>query len=77
MSVEYKDVCLRFTELNTILLRVEVSVQKAGGEAPTDEEPVQIDEQGMHALFQTVDVRFGDKTVSTMSAYPYTTKLQR
>ena len=67
----------RFTDLNSVLLRLEVSVEKSNGEAVADEEPVCIDAEGMHALFETVTVRFNERVVSFMSAYPYTTKLCR
>ena len=68
----------RFTDLNTVLLRLEVSVQKPNGEEPgEDDPPVTIDEQGMHALFQTVTVRFNERAISVMNAYPYTAKLCR
>ena len=68
----------RFTDLNTILLRLEVSVQKPDGGTPgDDDDPVTIDAEGMHALFHSVTVRFNERAVTEMNAYPYTAKLCR
>ena len=67
----------RFTDLNTILLRLELSVQKPNGAAFTVGNNVFLDAGGMHSLFSSCEVRFNDEVVSTMTLYPYTTALSR
>ena len=68
----------RFTDLNTILLSLNVSLVNADETEPNFEEAkVLLDPQGMHSLFSSVEIRFNDKVVSTMTAYPFTTALSR
>ena len=68
----------RFTDLNTILLRLQVSIEKLGDEdLNLAEDKVTLDPGGMHSFFSTVEVKFNDQTVSTMTAYPYTAALSR
>lgn len=67
----------RFTDLNTILLRLEVSFLKPNGDALEAADVVFIDGGGMHSLFSACDVRFNEEVVSSMNAYPYTTALSR
>ena len=68
----------RFTDLNTILLRLTVSLVEADDSEPDFEEiSVIMDPQGIHSLFSSVEVRFNDKVVSTMTSYPFTTALSR
>jgi hypothetical protein len=67
----------RFTDLNTILLRLELGVRKANGTALDATDEVFIDGGGMHSLFSSCDVRFNGEVVSSMTAYPYTTALSR
>ena len=66
----------RFTDLNTILLRLEVTLQLDGADPP-DGRQACLDENGMHSIFSSCDVRFNDVVVSSMQSYPYTSKLCR
>ena len=67
----------RFTDLNTILLRLELGVVKSDGTAFAAGNKVFLDAGGMHSLFSSCEVRFNDKVVSTMTLYPYTTAVSR
>lgn len=67
----------RFTDLNTILLRLEVNVVDGDGEAVEDAKIVCLDTGGMHSIFSSCDVRFNEEVVSTMTAYPFTAALSR
>ncbi len=67
----------RFTDLSTILLRVELGIKDADGDDVDDADEMMIDAGGMHNLFASCDVRFNDESVSTMTNYPYTTALSR
>ena len=67
----------RFTDLNSILLRLELGVVKANGAAMVAANKVFLDAGGMHSLFSSCDVRLNDKVVSSMTLYPYSTALSR
>ena len=75
-----------FTDLNTILLKLEISlVHPNGNPIVTDannangdpEDFVCMDAGGMHSLFKSCDIFLNDESVSTMTAYPYTATLTR
>jgi hypothetical protein len=67
----------RFTDLNTILLRLELSVRKGDDTEIAATDDVFADGGGMHSLFSSCDIYFNDQVVSSMTAYPYTTALSR
>lgn len=67
----------RFTDLNTLLLRLEVSLTDGDGDVVDAAKIVCLDTAGMHGLFSSCDVRFNEEVVSTMTAYPYTATLSR
>ncbi len=67
----------RFTDLNSILLRLELGIRKSNGSDLADTDNVFIDGGGMHSLFSSCDIRFNDDVVSTMSSYPYTAAVSR
>jgi hypothetical protein len=67
----------RFTDLNTLILRLEVSLTDGTGAAVAADKVVCLDTSGMHGLFSACDVRFNEEVVSTMTAYPYTATLSR
>ena len=67
----------RFTDLNTVILRLEVNLVDADGEEVEDDKVVCLDTGGMHSIFSSCDVRFNEEVVSTMTAYPYTAALSR
>ena len=76
----------RFTDLNTIMLRLTVSITLPDGSYPNfvpvpplvqQHQEAWLDPEGMHSLFSTVEVRFNDEVVSTMNMYPFTTALAR
>ena len=68
----------RYTDLNTILLAVEVQLKRVDGEkVDSTKDIVFLDRNGMHSLFTSVEVKFNDKVVSSMSNYPSTSCLSR
>ena len=67
----------RFTDLNVCMLKLEVSIETVDGATPPLASPACLDDQGMHAIFSSCDVRLNEKLVSTMQNYPYTAKLCR
>lgn len=67
----------RFTDLNTVCLRVDCQVLSDNGTPFTEVTDVFFDRNGMHSIFSTCDVRFNDEIVSTMASYPYTSCLSR
>ena len=71
----------RFTDLNKTLLRVTVSVTLPNGNYPdfaaANYQSVWLDPEGIHSLFSSVEVKFNDDTVSTMTMYPFTSALVR
>jgi hypothetical protein len=67
----------RFTDLNTILLRLELRLENSDGTVLEEADKVCLDAGGMHSLFSSCDVRFNEKVVSNMVAYPYSTALSR
>lgn len=67
----------RFTDLNTIILRLEVNVTDADGADVAADKIVCLDSGGIHSIFSSCDVRFNEEVVSTMTAYPYTAALSR
>ena len=71
----------RFTDLNSTMFRLTVSVTMPDGTYPNFaggvHQEVWLDPQGMHSLFSSVEVRFNDEVVSTMTMYPFTTALVR
>ncbi len=68
----------RFTDLNSILLRVEMVAQTLDGtDVDVANHTVFLDQGGMHSCFASADVRFNDKIVSSMPAYPFTAMLSR
>ena len=69
-----------YTDLNSILLQVEFYIVKraSGVEAAvTDTDNVLLDVGGIHSFFSSCDVRFNGELMSTMTAYPYSSALQR
>jgi hypothetical protein len=67
----------RFTDLSTILLRLELGIKDDGGADVNAADSMMIDAGGMHSLFSSCDVRFNDQSISVMTSYPYTTALSR
>lgn len=74
----------RFTNLNNILLQLEVTITTADGRnirlvdaPPALADPVVLDMGGMHSLFKSCDVTFNNDIVSSMTMYPYTSALSR
>ena len=67
----------RFTDLNTVCLRVDCQILTEDGQVFKERENVLFDRNGMNSFFSTCDVRFNDEVVSTMSSYPYSSCLSR
>lgn len=67
----------RFTDLNTLILRLEVGIKTAKGTDVDATKVVCLEPGGMYSLFSSCEVRFNEDIVSTMTSYPYTTTLSR
>lgn len=69
----------RFTELNNILLKLQVGILDHRNRPPafTHDSFTFLDGNGMHSLFSTVEVRINDQVASTMTNYPYSAILSR
>jgi hypothetical protein len=67
----------RFTDLNSVMLRIELRVLKASGENLDDTDDVFLDFNGIHSLFSSCDVRLNKEIVSSMTSYPYSAALCR
>ena len=69
---------VRFTDLNSALLKVQLRVERQ--KEPKDltaEDKVFLDMGGIDSLFSSCDVRINGELVSSMTAYPYTSRLCR
>jgi hypothetical protein len=67
----------RFSDLNSILLKLQLKIVKADGTSCGSNNDPFLDWNGMHSLFSSCDIRFDGKVVSSMTAYPYTAALCR
>ena len=69
----------RFTDLNSIYLRVELDIKRGNGnDIKVDgSEQMSLDMAGIHSLFKTCDVIMDDQVISSMSLYPYSTQIIR
>jgi len=71
----------RFTDLNTMLLRVNLSIRNPNGTevdwTNANAKHCLLDHGGMHSLFSSVEVKFGETSVSTMTNYVLSTALLR
>ena len=68
---------VRFTELNSAYIKVQLKVESKTGQPKTlkEEDTVFLDQAGINSLFSSCDVRIDGKLVSSMTAYPYTSRL--
>ncbi len=67
----------RFTDLNSVSLRVQLRVLKANGDNLDKVDKVFLDFGGIHSLFSCCDVRLNDDVVSSMTSYPYSAAICR
>jgi hypothetical protein len=68
----------RFSDLNSIFIRVEFIITEANGRtATTADKKIMLEPGGIHSLFTSCHVKLNDESVSNMTAYPYTAALCR
>ena len=68
----------RYTDLNSVYLKLDLKVTRANGAAmAAAEDQIFLDPLGIHSLFSSCEVSFNGVAVSNMSSYPYTSKLLR
>ena len=67
----------RFTDLNTLVLSVDLRVLTRTGDDLDPKANVFLDSGGIYSLFSSCDVRFNGQVVSNMPCYPYTAALCR
>ena len=66
-----------YTDLNSIYMKISLQLMRANGDAIGNDDEVFLDPLGIQSLFSSCDVTFNDEIVSSMTRYPFTSKLLR